>query len=266
MINDNICNTERFTHDQAVKELLALYSSADKRHYTDLFLSGLCGPTLNGGFGAYALMKNFVEHTHMYEGEIPKDYPDMVGCKICGAYLTGEFADWAMTYDLSMRHGNYPLCIYKRIYVLRKCNALENLPTINPQDFAMFAEIISFLQNAEPQNKIQAVATKLQAANFYSPLADSIKAHNKTGASMYKDTAAVRVKIILETLGLCGILHSTEHKGFFYEYINVNELPKSSSTSNWYYPIDFWKGQDGINWAALDYWFGDYEELKNIRK
>jgi hypothetical protein len=269
MANDNsgsIYPTERFTHDQAVKELLTLYKSANKRHYTDLFLSGLSGPTLNGGFGAYALMKNFAEHTHVYKGEIPKNYPDMVGCEICGSYLTGGYTDWPMTHDIHMLHGDYALSIYNRVYVLRKCNALEKLPVKKPQDFAMFAEIISFLQAAEPKNKIQTVATRLKTADFYQPLADSLKAQNKSGISMYKETAAVRVKIILETLGLCGILHSEEHKGFFFEYINVNETPRSSSKSNWYYPVDFWRGQDGIDWNAFDYWYGDYEELKSLRK
>ncbi|MDR2546824.1 MAG: hypothetical protein LBC96_04840 [Lachnospiraceae bacterium] len=268
MANDNskgIYPKEHYTHDQAVKELLVLYKSADKRHYTDLFLSGLNRPTLNGGFGAYALMKNFTEHTHVYEGEIPKDYPDMVGCEICGSYLTGGYTDWPMTHDIYMLHGNNALCIYDRVYVLRKCNVLDKPSAIKPQDFAMFAEIISFLQAAEPKNKIQTVATKLKTADFYQPLTDSIKAHNKSGVSMVKDTTALRIKTILETLGLCGILHSEEQRGFFFESINVNKTPSPSSKSNWYYPVDFWRGQDGIDWNAFDYWFGDYEELKSLR-
>ena len=35
-------------------------------------------------------------------------------------------------------------------------------------------------------------------------------------------------------------------------------------SSDWLYPVDWWKGRDGINQDALKFWFGEYEDLQSL--
>ena len=72
-----------------------------------------------------------------------------------------------------------------------------------------------------------------------------------------------KLQAILETLGVCGILHTEKHTEPFYKYINLAVAPRSSHNSDWQYPVDFWKGKNGIDWIAFHHWFGEYEEIKN---
>jgi hypothetical protein len=91
------------THDKAVEMLLHEHKIADKKHYTDLFLSGLSGPFLHGGLCVYAVSKNIPAHTHLYTGKEPRSYRDLVNCQICGAYRTNTTYDSISRYDLFLR-------------------------------------------------------------------------------------------------------------------------------------------------------------------
>jgi len=253
------------THDEAVEKLLIAHKVAEKKHYTDLFLSGISGPTLNSGLCAYAKNKNFISHTHIYTGTEPADYPEMVSCQICGCYLEGGYYDSALSRGLYFEVAGPDGNMYKDIYVMEMCNKIENISPIQDSDFAMFKEIMLHLKNAEPNDKINSVLSKLKYASFFPILADSIKSYNKSGTNMWKDTARNRVKTILEILGLCGILHTEEHKGSFYEYANWNTVHEEiRNKTNWRYPVAYWKGKDAIDWKAFEYWFGEYDALKDI--
>lgn len=65
----------------------------------------------------------------------------------------------------------------------------------------------------------------------------------------------------LNLLGHCGILQTPEHPGLLYRYTNLGLAPRSSRSSDWSYPVDFWRGEHGINDDAVRYWFSDYPEL-----
>ena len=65
-------------------------------------------------------------------------------------------------------------------------------------------------------------------------------------------------RLLLETLGYCGVLCSLEHTSPYSHYVRLNNAPRTRHSSDWNYPADFWKGRDGVNIEALNFWFGDY--------
>ncbi|GMX65755.1 hypothetical protein Elgi_50260 [Paenibacillus elgii] len=42
---------------------------------------------------------------------------------------------------------------------------------------------------------------------------------------------------------------------------NLGLAPRFRHSSDWLYPVDWWKGEDGINKEALQFWCGEYPEL-----
>lgn len=63
-------------------------------------------------------------------------------------------------------------------------------------------------------------------------------------------------------MGYLSILHTEKYRGSFYEF-NEGCTPRSSRSSDWNYPVDFWRGKNGIDKIAFQYWFGEYDELEN---
>ena len=266
---------EKKTHNETVKELFAEYKSANKKRYTDFFLSSLSRSLWNSGLYVYAAMKTFPKHNFTepensvnpeiyakWTEEEKQRYRRTIPCEICSSYREdiNKGKDYDTSYFVAGLNTNN---IYERLYIIQHINRLDRIPDITEQDFNMFKEIMLCLKNAEPNAKIRDIHKQLKQSDFYKPLVNRIKAEQmKQGASQ---TANDKIKSILETLGVCGILHTEKHKSPFYEYTNLAVAPRSSHSSDWAYPVDFWRGKDSIDWDAFVYWFGNYEELKSVR-
>jgi len=144
---------------------------------------------------------------------------------------------------------------------MRRINRLEHSPSVTEHDFNIFREIIACLKSAESEAKIGDIQKQLKKASFFKPLVNQMKVDGigiEAGVTL---SASEKIRFILDTLGVCGVLHTKKHKGSFYEYTNLAVAPRSSRSSDWAYPVDFWRGSDGIDWEAFGYWFGDYEKF-----
>ena len=252
---------EKLTHDIVVENLLAEYRIAEKKRYTDFFLFSLSDSKFNSGLYAFATMKTFPEHTF---SEYPKEkgYTTFY-CSICsgGKHDVAYRKDYENYFFVGGIHAND---IYEKLYILQRINRLDSVPCVTEHDFDTFKEIISNLRNAKPDTKIKDIKKQLKQASFFKQLVNKIRADGigkEAGATL---TAEEKIRCILDTLGVCGILHTEKHKGSFYEYVNLELCPRSSRSSDWAYPVDFWRGKDGIDWEAMDYWFGEYKELESI--
>ena len=250
------------THDEAMEKLFEEYNVADKKRYTNFFLSALSDSKFNSGLYAYAVMKTFPKHVFLRSTE---NMADGRYCAFCGAFhvSVSEFYDYYE--DNHFVGALYAHDVYEKLYILHRINRLDNVPSITEQDFDIFKEIISCLQSADHDTKIRDILKQLKKAFFFKPWMHKIKTDGIGKDTGITRTAEQKIQSILETLGVCGILHTEKHKGSFYEYINLGLAPKSAHRSDWDYPVDFWRGRNGINWQNFEYWFGDYEELKDIR-
>ncbi len=267
------------THDEAINLLFKQYKIADKKRYTDFFLSGLSDIKWNSGLYVYASMKTFPKHIFTerennitskcyakWSEEQKCNHHRTMPCYICSTYredISNKDKFFEHFFDTGLSSDD----VYCRFFVLEYINNLEQIPNICEQDFEIFKVIITHLKNAEPEAKIRDIHKQLKKSDFFKELVSKVKLnHKQQGIALKGITYSVAEKIqyILETLGVCGILHTREHKAPFYNYINLAVAPRSSHSSDWKYPVDFWRGKDGIDWIAFEYWFGKYEELNNV--
>jgi hypothetical protein len=277
------------THDEAIKKLFLEYNSADKKRYTDFFLSALSASKFNSGLYVYAVMKTFPKHSFItrsggvdpaiyaeWTDEQKSGYHRTEPCHVCSGYRQeigrgswNGISEDVWDDEFYFVGGIHVNNIYKMLYVLRCVNRLEQNPCITEHDFCIFKEILLYLKNAEPDTKIRDVHKQLKKSSFYKPLGSRMKKDGigmRDGALICVHKAEDKIKNILETLGVCGILHTEKHKAPFYEYVNLAVAPRSSHSSDWVYPVDFWRGRNGIDWEAFDYWFGEYKEFESIRE
>lgn len=264
---------KRLTHDETIKELFEQYKLADKKRYTDFFLSGLTDINCNSGLYVYAVMKTFPKHNFTEreqirgKGEISCEFTEeqksfdhmRTPCNICSSYRQ-NLSDGKNYPQFFLERGFCADNVYERLYVLKHINELDQSPKICVQDFDMLKEIILQLRNADPEAKIRDIHKQFSKCDFYKTMVTKFKlGGKKKGASV---AAGEKIKFILETLGVCGVLHTEKHIAPFYDYLNI--AVSNGNPGNWQYPVSFWKGKDGIDWNAFDYWFGEYKEFANI--
>jgi hypothetical protein len=81
---------------------------------------------------------------------------------------------------------------------------------------------------------------------------------NQSLSRVVKSNQAER-RVLIEILGYCGILKSQSYPSFFEGFVHYDNRPLPPvNTTDWTYPVCWWRGTDGINEEALEYYFGDY--------
>ncbi|GHT97435.1 hypothetical protein AGMMS49545_23920 [Betaproteobacteria bacterium] len=231
---------KEMTHDELVKWAIEEYKKCSKKKITDSFLRGLGRnqPQLRAALSAYAIMTKFPEHT----------YQTITGneCGICGGLKIKEI-DRTFLNAVRFACGSVigsagPECF---AFFLNKHNHDECSQSVTSDDIEIFSDIINIIMGSEGSEK---------------PLTLYKKIRKTPGVKMNIEQA----RCFLDLLGHTGILQTSEHQGFIYKYTNLGLAKTSSRSSDWSYPVDFWRGEDGINKDAFLYWFGDYPDLSKL--
>lgn len=225
------------SHDEAVRRSLSAYSRISKRQVTDLFLSSLTSRRLElrSGLSAYAIMQTMPDH--QYE-ETPAKF-----CRICSGSKEMPYLDLTALNKSRFRCG--ALFLFRTPYQIQfYLEQHAGLPDILPQaaDVDLFNGIVAALGKVDEDCKPRDIYKVLKGVEGFKTSADECRS-------------------LLETLGLCSILETNEHKGYLYHYTNPGLAPSKSHSSDWAYPVDFWTGKEGINRNAFSFWFGDYKEI-----
>lgn len=222
-------------HDEIMDELFAEYAKASKEHVVALFLASLSSRELlwRIGLPIFAIMKTFPRHQFtLAEGS---DYDSIAPCKIC-ANFSATYEQEEDICDLLDGGGVLTHNIADYLYGLRAVRKLET-PQPTGSDLAIFNEIL--LHISQTIGNIRELEKRLRTIpNF-------------------KSNAEQR-RLLLETLGYCGVLRPVGHVSPYEEYICLASAPRSSHSSDWHYPADLWQGNDGINTEALEHWFGQH--------
>lgn len=235
---DNI----KMTHDEGIAWLLETRQQLAKQKVTDLFIASLSSRRLDwrSGLSAFAIARLFPDHN--------VDNKDDWGnyCRICGDH----------SYEL---HQERELNLYN--YKRFSSGGYESMHT-SPDALAFYLDQISRLEHIKPSKadiQIWATITKMLAST------GKLKSANDLEKELVKIKAFKSNKVerrsFLETLSLCGIIETSEHKGYFEAFvpqIKRERRPSGASPNDWCYPILWWKGSDGINEKALQFWFSDY--------
>lgn len=267
-------------HDSAIKELFVKNKNADRKVYVNSFLSTFSTNRFNSSLYALAIMRTFPVHNFVepdkyanialdcrkhWNEESLKHQQKYSPCPICSSSYESEETynmDWYFNSGLPVDD------IYELLYVITETNNTNHVPC--DKDFSIFRTIIETLSTCSPEIKIREAHKQMKKMDFFKEWVCKEKEYRKSPVCKDTDlptpTSAMeeKLKFVLETLGACGILHSQEYLGAFYQYTNPASAPRSSHSSDWKYPVDFWKGENGIDWSAFHYWFGEYNELKCI--
>ena len=232
---------KEMTHDEILLWAFREYNECNKKSITDDFIYGLFyGVSYRRApLSAYAIMTKYPQHSYKpYTTEISNAH-----CNLCALYES-------QSVDLSFINA----CRWCGSIIHRRPDMLafylhqhKKEAHLAPDDRAvnMFVTLLKAIFNSELDEKPTTLMKRLRKANV---------AKIKMG----------EIKYFLDTLGYCGILETPEHRGFIYNFTNYLN-PRKSRSSDWGYPVDFWTGKNGINFDALDYWFGSYFDLNRIK-
>lgn len=227
------------THEEAMRCAFEELNKCKKIKTTNLFLASLSSARLEWriGLAAFAIMRVFPKHDLKSNG---------INCLICPS-TPKSMVDFSFINSIRFGEGGLITgSIYHLAFILKQHN---NLPNVEPlkQDFEIFKSIIETIKSAKAND---------------GP-SETQKRIGKTKG--FKSNKEQR-KVLLETLGYCSILETYEHIGFLNQYTNLGSAPRSRHSSDWLYPVDWWKGKDGVNKEALKNWFGEYKELQDLIK
>lgn len=213
------------THDSAVKMARAAVAKLTPRVVGNGFLASLSSGRLDwrSALGTYAIGQHLP--AHKFKG-------GRSGCEICGAYagrmapedlnvLNFERFRWG-----GVRHEN-PVYIG---FDLQRF-AEREVPPATTEDVEILREVLKIADSQPP---------------------------NARPAQLAKEIAIVKGAIeqrrtLLQILGYAGILQPAKHPGYFDSYTPANE--RDDGSSDWTYPVTWWRGSDGVNWNAVKFWF-----------
>jgi hypothetical protein len=226
--NDLLRPVVEMEHDELIKSLAHEFSICSKERVIESFLLGLEKnlPEKRAALSAYAIALNFPEHKFTVVNGFQ--------CDVCGAFKSRK-RDLTMLnigrYTSGASNSGSPDELY---LFLKEANDAE----VNSVDsIDSLKELLEVLKNAAPEDTPKTIEKKIRGLK---------------GLEITSEQA----RGLVDLLGHIGVLESPEHKGFIYEFKNIGLMPKKSRSSDWSYPVDFWRGEYGINENAVEFWFG----------
>ncbi|KPW39980.1 hypothetical protein ALQ50_00255 [Pseudomonas coronafaciens pv. coronafaciens] len=231
MQNNNIVFPAKdMSHDELISELQIEMAAARKKDIVESFIVGLeNGETQKRAvLSAYAIMLNFPEHKFTSS--------EGIRCDICNA-LRQQKIDF--TFCNIVRHmcgvtiSGLPEQMY---FFLRESN--------NERPFQV--------------SSVSALASVLDTIRTSSTDDTPVILEKRIRKSLNIKISKEESRGLLDLLGHIGVLESPEHKGFIESFKNLGHVPRKSRSTDWSYPVDFWKGEYGVNEEAVIFWFGDY--------
>lgn len=225
------------THDEAIQLAISELKNCDKKHITNLFLASLSTNRLDwrAGLSAYSIMRVFPNHSFQGNGRYCENCSDLYKDAVDLSFINGT------RFEVG---GIISGTIYDFHFMLSQHNKLPDQKP-NERDFALFRSILHTLENAATNDGPSKLEKEIKKIDGFTSTKESRKA-------------------LLETLGFCSILETDEHRGFLHRFTNLGLAPRFRHSSDWLYPVDWWKGKEGINREALHFWFGDYGELSDF--
>ncbi|WP_144630728.1 hypothetical protein [Bordetella genomosp. 13] len=227
--------TRTLTHDEALQWLLTERDKADKSQVVANFLVGVerNHAYLRAALSAYACT------THMPPHPFTEVHPQQYSCNVCAFSRTNEVSFIGLN---AFRFGCGAVMsgdVAQSAFLLQEHNASTKL---RPGSLDLMLKILDLIRNVPAETKPKDLLKRLRKL-------PGVKMDEEEG------------RFFLGLLGHCGILQTAKHPAPFYEYINLGLAPGSSRSSDWEYPVDFWRGSDGVDADAMAYWFGEYPDL-----
>ncbi|QXH56389.1 hypothetical protein [Pseudomonas maumuensis] len=225
--------TCRMSHDQVLAWLLKERALVAKDALVANFLTGVerNQAYLRAALSAFACATHLQQHSFTAQ--------DQLTCQICSFFKERDINFIALNRVRFLVGAALSGSIANIAFLLQEHNAG---PKEQPGSLDLMRSILELIRDVPPATKPKDLLKLLRKL-------PGIKMSEEEGRGF------------LDLLGHCGILQTPEHPGLLYRYINFGLAPRSARSSDWSYPVDFWRGEHGLNEDALNYWFADYPAL-----
>ena len=285
------------THNEAIELLLKEYTSSDKKRLTELFIQTLPIGRIHFGLQVLSKMKTYYVHSYsIYDipktGDFDKDErlwikenkkpfserkyltfenmtveqqreimeePTRNPCYVCSSFFEKDIEKYPFNSEYGVHESD--------VFHMVQCLQQENKESVNfpynlkqqEEGLNVLEEVFVTISSVQESDGIRDVYKLLKKKDFFKHWK---KEGKRIDVEFYAELALQR---LLEIMGYLSILHTEKYRGSFYEF-NEGCPPSSSRSSDWNYPVDFWRGKNGIDKIAFKYWFGEYDELEKYWK
>lgn len=267
-------------HDKINGLIKTEITKADKRLYGGNFLAALsnynflsCKLTkpsrgmeyairsdcsLMAGLGVYARYLKLPDaHSILADGKSPTI------CSVCKHRFEHKNPDYE-TMSSAQRHRmqygfHSQIDALDNYHILKHHNTIKSIAP-SQQDIIWFREILSVLSLTSDENTIKDALKNIKDTQAFQMRLTSMKIlakENALATSRLTANTELFFERFLEILGFCSILDAGNYHGYYSGEV-IAFPPRASWISDWYYPVDFWKGKHRINEDALSDWFGDF--------
>ncbi|MBQ3920476.1 MAG: immunity 26/phosphotriesterase HocA family protein [Oscillospiraceae bacterium] len=235
------------THDEIIAEIKTLSARISVEAAAKAFLYSLSSGDMRYRSAISSLLwaKALPEHELRSDG-VERTEWRTPSCMICGCVhgFTGAEEIDPNEYDVfrylpPKQYGREP-DFTSAEYVLNDLREFEKLPDAEPkdEDFRILGSMLSCVGEVKSHNKDVALLGEIKNRKIL-------------------DATGNAIHCILGILSVCGILESEEHKGFLHSFTDHSEHgPGRDGLS--FYPLNFWRGKDGMNYDAVDEIFGSF--------
>lgn len=224
-------------HDDVVKWLLASARRATREDIADAFMASLSSRRLDwrSALGSYAFARNFPDHEFAVDARY--SFSSRL-CVICGLYAERKEIDLnVMNFE---RH--------------KWGGVRHDVPTYAAFDLDQFSSI----ERTKPLGRDRQILDGiLNASEDLAPEA-RVADLEKSLTGRFRSNKWER-RVVIEILGICGILQPDGHRSYFEEFPTFAERETDYPPVHridWRYPVCWWRGRDRTDHRAVSHYFG----------
>jgi hypothetical protein len=215
------------SHDDAVSQARDAAAKIAPEKVASAFLASLSTRRLElrSALGSYAIARNLKTHAAPRSG----------ACGVCGEH------DSPQSKDLSVLN-------FER---LKWGGVRHASPVYMALDLELFAKTSTITATKED---VEIFGSILKAADSLSGTARA-RDLEKAISGIVKSNKAER-EALLQILGYASVFETTDHPGYLARFVEARDrdLPPASKI-DWTYPFAWWRGANGSNRAAVEFWF-----------
>lgn len=233
------------SHDEIVAETVGLVSAIPKELAVLSFVDSLYSRSLHrrAVLGSYAVARHLRLHSFTPMKKANGQVSTKGACSLCGEYKEGcAESDYISSVNHS-RHsvGGLNFTSLEDTYIYLRFFVQENERLTPEGGYDILRRILEIAQSMPRNSTLTDLVKELQTA--------------------LKSTKDER-RSLIETLGACGILQPREHPSFFDDFIPYylrQERWTTKHNNDWDYPVQHWRGSDGVNGDAVRFWFPELD-------
>ena len=222
-----LVENQPITHDQALNVLEQVFDAVSLEDAAQAFLYSLSSHDVDYRYilASYVYARSWFSFDRGRTQEVPQK-------------LTGTFFNW-----VKHRGGGIWGTIGKPIFFLEQFASMER-QVASDADVEIVRSILELADSMEDEASGIVLAAAIRTAKLLP----------------CNQAEAVG---IVETLGICGILDAPGHPGFLHSFTPPLERDTGDLRQSLSYPLNWWRGADGVNWENAAEVFGvDFKAIR----